>query len=250
MGFRAELRPPCVSARLPAADRLYSYVRPGAWLPLQPVPHFVIKVSESMSSAAKVPGTQLNPQLAELVAQFAAVKAEASELVHGLKESQFNWRPAPHRWSMAECLLHLNIVGDRYVRLLEKAIEQTAARGRVGRGPFAYGFLGQRLLARTEPPPKRKRRAPRSFTPAYGQPITAVLPTFRHIQEQLALLLEQTNGLDIGSIKVRAPGLGPMRLNLYVTFAWIAAHERRHLWQARQVRNHPKFPAQQGGRVG
>ena len=202
-----------------------------------------------MSSPAKVQGSPLTPQLADLCSQFAAVKADASELVAGLKESQFNWRPDPRRWSIAECLLHLNIVGDRYVRLLEKTIEEPGPRGPGVEGPFGYGFLGKRLLAKTEPPPRRKLKALRSFTPAYGQPITAVMPTFRHIQEQLALLLERANGLDLDRIKVRGPGLGPVRVNLYVIFAWIAAHQRRHLWQARQVRSHAAFPPAQAGRV-
>lgn len=184
----------------------------------------------------------LAPELAELDRQFAALKAEASEIVNGLKESQFNWRPDAHSWSMAECLLHLNIVGDRYVHVLEKTLAEARARGLVGQGPFGYGWLGKWILANTEPPPKRKFKAPRSFTPSYGQPITAVLPTFLHLQEQLALQLEQANGLDLARVKAPAPGLGPVKLNLHITFAWIAAHERRHLWQARQVRGHAGFP--------
>jgi len=184
----------------------------------------------------------LTPELAVLHRQFAAAKAEASELVNGLKESQFNWRPGPRSWSMAECLLHLNIVGDRYVHVLEKALAEARARGLVGQGPFGYGWLGKWILANTEPPPKRKFKAPRSFTPSYGQPITAVLPTFLHLQEQLALQLEQANGLDLARVKAPAPGLGPLKLNLHIAFAWIASHERRHLWQARQVRNHARFP--------
>lgn len=182
------------------------------------------------------------PELAELDRQFAALKAEASELVSGLKGSQFNWRPDPRSWSMAECLLHLNIVGDRYVHVLEKTLAEARARGLVGQGPFGYGWLGKWLLANTEPPPKRKFKAPRSFTPTDDQPITAVLPTFLHLQEQLALRIEQANGLDLARVKVPAPGLGPVKLNLHITFAWIAAHERRHLWQARQVRNRARFP--------
>jgi hypothetical protein len=183
------------------------------------------------------------PELAELDRQFTALKADASELVIGLKESQFNWRPGPHGWSMAECLLHLNIVGDRYVHILEKTLAQARPRGLVGQGPFGYGWFGNWILANTEPPPKRKSKAPRSFTPAYGQPITAVMPTFLHLQGQLALQVEQANGLDLARVKVPVPGYGPVKLNLYVTFAWIAAHARRHLWQARQVRNHAGFPA-------
>lgn len=105
-----------------------------------------------------------------------------------------------------------------------------------------HGWLARWILENTEPPPKRKSKASRSFTPASGQPITAVLPTFLHLQEQLALQLEQANGLDLARIKAPAPGLGPVRLNLYLTFTWIAAHERRHLWQARQVRDSAAFP--------
>jgi hypothetical protein len=186
--------------------------------------------------------SSLSPELAELDRQFAAAKAEASELVDGLRESQFNWRPDAHSWSMAECLRHLNMVGDRCVRMLETALADARARGRVADGPFGYGWLGKWIMAHTEPPSKHKYKAPRRFTPAYGQPITAVLPTFRHLQDQLSLQLEQASGLDLAHIKVPAPEARPLRFNLQFTFAWIAAHERRHLWQARQVRNHAAFP--------
>jgi hypothetical protein len=46
--------------------------------------------------------SSLSPELAELDRQFAAAKAEASELVDGSQESQFNWRPGAHSWSMAD----------------------------------------------------------------------------------------------------------------------------------------------------
>jgi hypothetical protein len=183
----------------------------------------------------------MTPQLVRLQSQLAALKADASELVSGLRESQFNWRPDQQKWSMAECLLHLNIVGDRYLRILETVLEEAKARGFVARGAVAYGFLGKWILANTEPPPKRRYKSPRGFTPSYGQPITAVLPTFLHLQDQLMLQIEQSNGLDLGRVKVPAAGL-PIRFNLLLTLEWIAAHERRHLWQARQVRENPGFP--------
>ena len=186
--------------------------------------------------------SSLAPELAELDLQFAALKLDASELVKGLKGPQFNWRPGPRSWSIAECLLHLNIAGDRYVHVLEKTLEEARTRGLAGQGPFGYGWLGKWILANTEPPPKRKFKAPRSFMPTEDQPVTAVLPTFMHLQEQLALRLEQANGLDLARVKVPVVGYEPVKLNLHATFAWIAAHERRHLWQARQARNHADFP--------
>jgi len=190
-----------------------------------------------------VTASSLSPHLAELDRQFAAAKAVASELADGLQEAQFNWRPDAQSWSIAECLLHLNMVGDRCVHMLEPALAEARARGRLAEGPFGYGWLGKWIIAHTEPPSKHKYKAPRAFTPAYGQPITAVLPTFRHLQEQLSRQLEQASGLDLARIKLPAPEAPPLRFNLQFTFAWIAAHERRHLWQARQVRNHAAFPA-------
>jgi hypothetical protein len=192
----------------------------------------------SVSSAAHV----LHPLLAELREQFAAAKVDASELVNGLQESQFNWRPDSRSWSMAECLLHLNIVGERYLKVLDNSLAQARAKGLMG-GGSGYGLVGRWILDNTEPPAKRKFKAPREFSPTYGQPITAVLPTFVHLQDQLARMLEAANGLDLKRVRVAAPGLGPVRLSLHVTLAWIAAHQRRHLWQARQVRNHAAFPA-------
>lgn len=194
--------------------------------------------------------SSLGPELAELDRQFAALKAEAFELVNGLQNAQFNWRPDARSWSISECLVHLNMVGDRYVHLLEKTLADARARGLVGQSPFGYGFLGKWLLATTEPPPRRKYKAPRSFMPPDDQPITAVLPTFLHLQEQLALLLVEANGLDLARVKVPAPGLGPVKLNLHITLAWIAAHERRHLWQARQVRSHAAFSAARQAHAG
>ena len=179
----------------------------------------------------------------DLEQQLAAIKVEALELTNGLKESQFNWRPDPKSWSMAECLLHLNTIGDRYVGVLEKTIAEARAEGRTGQRPLKHGWLGKWVLANTEPPPKRRFKTQRGFTPAYGQPLTAVIPTFLHLQDQLTLQLQQANGLDWARVKAPMPGMGPLKFDLYLIFAWIAAHERRHLWQARQVRYHEHFPA-------
>jgi hypothetical protein len=37
-----------------------------------------------------------------------------------------------------------------------------------------------------------------------------------------------------------------LKFTLGQAFRLLAAHERRHLWQARNVRNAPNFPAVQG----
>lgn len=186
----------------------------------------------------------LIPELADYQRQFESIQKEVRELTAGLAESQFNWRPDATRWSISENLLHLNITGEMWRRPLEAAIEQARARGPFSRGPFRYGFLGSVAIRKMEPPPRQKFRASAKAMPTNGNPITAVVPTFLHHQDEFILRLHQANGLDLARIKLPLPGRRFLKLSMGQCFAFIATHERRHLWQAKQVRNHPQFPSE------
>jgi DinB superfamily len=176
--------------------------------------------------------------------QFEQVSAEAKGLTQGLTESQFNWRPEPAAWSIEECLAHLTIVGQHEIRVIENAIQDARTRGLTGTGPFRYGWLERTILRQTEPPARRRFAAPRRFRPLHGQPLTAILPTFLHVQRQFSRLATDAEGLDLARVKVPTPISRLLKLSLGMTLAQAAAHERRHLEQARRVRENPRFPAQ------
>jgi hypothetical protein len=175
-------------------------------------------------------------ELQEYRDQFEQVKAEARELTAGLTEADFNWRPSPEQWSIEECLEHLRLVGQWQVRALEGAIRQAREQGRTAAGPFEYGPLNRFILRLSEPPVRLRFPAPRRFQPLHGQPLTAVLPTFYHVQEQFQLHAHQAEGLDLKRVKVPTPMSSLFKLSLGTMFAQAAAHERRHMQQARRVR--------------
>jgi hypothetical protein len=168
--------------------------------------------------------------------QFQAIANEAQELTKGLDENRFNWRPAANQWSIEECLAHLITVGSKEVIALEEAIRSGKERGMTGSGPFIYGPVERFILGMTEPPIRQPVTAPMRFRPLHGQPLTAVLPTFLHLQSQLIVRAEAADGLDLRRVKVATPVSRFLRLSLGAMFAQIAAHERRHLEQARRVR--------------
>lgn len=168
--------------------------------------------------------------------QFEEVKVQARELTAGLNEERFNWRPGPHQWSIEECLAHLTIVGQWEVGAIERAIEEGRARGLTGSGPFRYGPLDRFIVRMTEPPVRRKLRSPRRFLPLDGQPVTAIVPTFLHLQSQFLRLIERAAGLDLARVKVATPISRFYKMSLGMMFAQAAAHERRHMAQARRVR--------------
>lgn len=183
------------------------------------------------------------PKLDDCHRQFVEVAERAEALTKGLSEKQFTWRPAANAWSIQECLAHLVMVGQTEVRLVEAAIQSGRSRGMTGNGPFRYGWLERTILRQTEPPSRRKFSSPRRFRPVHGQPVTAILPTFLHVQRQFTALAEQAKGLDLARIKVPTPMSRLVKFSLGLTLAQAAAHERRHLEQARAVRENPGFPS-------
>ena len=133
-------------------------------------------------------------------------------------------------------MAHLVIVGQIEVRAIEEAVREGHARGIKGKGPFEYGVIDRFLINLTEPPVKQPLPSPRRFRPLHGQPLTAIMPTFHHVQSQLLLQLDRAEGLDLARVKVVTPISRWLKMSLGATFAQAAAHERRHLEQARKVR--------------
>src|SRR2546429_4938276 len=101
----------------------------------------------------------MNSELGVLISEIDANLSHLESLTHGLTNEQFNWRPAPGRWSMAECIAHLNVVNGGDLAPIQAAIGGGRSRGATGEGPFEYGVLSKKFVARMEPPVQSKLKA-------------------------------------------------------------------------------------------
>jgi hypothetical protein len=59
-----------------------------------------------------------------------------------------------------------------------------------------------------------------------------VVAEFETLQRELIALLAEAEGLAIAKIKVRSAFNAKLRYSAYSALRVIAAHQRRHLWQA------------------
>lgn len=159
-----------------------------------------------------------------------------------LDPARFNWRAAPDRWSVGQCIEHLNITIERYLPVLRAAVQSARAQGLTSsEGPFTIGWLERWFIRSLEPPVRRRFKTPKSFVaPPDLDPVTTV-ERARRLRSELAEVIRSADGLNQPKIKVRSQ-FAPISWTLNGTFAVLLAHERRHLWQARQVRNDPAFP--------
>jgi hypothetical protein len=185
---------------------------------------------------------ELHGELKDYVSQIEEIRRDAEGLIDGLTEAQFNWQPEPGRWSIGECLEHLNVTARLYWPMIAEAINRSRVSGVMSNGPYKHGWFGNFLVRSAEPPPKMRFKAPRKFRPPSDQPLARVWPQFLAFQDRLLDLLQDANGVDLGKTKVQLPATQRIKLTLGQAFRLVAAHERRHLWQARQVKDHAGFP--------
>ena len=182
--------------------------------------------------------TGLVGELAEYQRQFSANRHEALHICASLSNERFNLRPAPNAWSAGECLAHLNVSERAYIDRIAFAIKQGRQRGLVETGPHRYGVLVRWMIRTMEPPPRRRFKSPRRFTDTSAAlKKDKVLADFTSMGEEWNACLLSAKGLHLARVKVRSPAVPLLRFSLGALFEMMAAHERRHLWQAKQALN-------------
>jgi hypothetical protein len=181
----------------------------------------------------------VTPAIEAYLLQLLTIRQDVPGLVANLSDEQFAWTPGPRQWSMAQCFEHLNTAARVGIPAIDHAIADARARGLSGPGPFVLTLFERLFLRATEPPPRMRVPSPRVLRPVLppGKPKADVVADFLQWQDQIGERIRQADGLDLQRARARSPALPLFVWSLGGHLAITLAHERRHLWQARQVRN-------------
>lgn len=163
----------------------------------------------------------------------------AEQLVLEVDEELFLQRPAPDKWSAAECLNHLTEFGNIYYNTINDGLEQAATNSAAPDQAFRARLLWQWIIRFFEPPYKIKLKTIPSFEPRQQQEYSTenVLKSFSSLQNRFVEQLKQSEqkGIDLDAQKVGNPVLSFIKMRLTECYAIAEAHQRRHLWQAEQT---------------
>lgn len=178
----------------------------------------------------------LPPDLQGLTDAMTAADDAAEALAGGLADDEFFWQPdGGQRWSVALCLDHLAIANATYGAAMTSALAEARERGWVRRGPVVPGFFGRKFAESLEPPVKRRTRAPGKIQPQPARSRAEILTAYRAAHDVIRGLLMQAATLDANRAAFKNPFIGVVRVRVSSAFHIVAAHDRRHLWQAQQV---------------
>ena len=185
----------------------------------------------------------MHPELQALLAAADAAEADALSLVQGLSNAQGNWQPTGGAsWSVAQCLDHLAKINQIYVGHFLPVVERAVAEGR---GPFVgirpTGF-GRKFVQSLEPPPRQKTKTFARVVPGATIDVADALAAYVASHEPYRRMVQAANGVDVNRVGAQNPFITALRIRAETALLVPPAHDRRHLWQARQVLRAPGFP--------
>lgn len=179
----------------------------------------------------------MHPQLASLVHELDAARDRLHALAATIDEPDWSRRPDRDRWSVAECVAHLNLTAEAFLPLIDEALGRAYAKGNGLRRRLRRSFAGWLLWRVMAPPPRFRVKTTKRFVPTGELPKADVIERFEALHAELLSRIERADGYPIDRVRLVSPFDAKVKYDVYASFTIIARHAHRHLWQAEQVRN-------------
>ncbi len=183
----------------------------------------------------------LGPTISQVERDKAVTELETSEKVfldatRGLSEVEWNFKPAPDRWSVAECSEHIGVTEEVvFTMITEKALKGPAEPQKRELDKMQDEAIISMVLDRTT-----KFKAPEAIQPTRRW--TTPEDITRHVLENRGktLAFVNTTDQDLRNHFMDHPVL--KTLDTYQWMLLISAHMRRHTAQILELKADPNFP--------
>ncbi|MFK7950187.1 MAG: DinB family protein [Saprospiraceae bacterium] len=152
-----------------------------------------------------------------------------------LSIDQLNYKENTEKWSILECLEHVSLYGDFYL----KEIESSILKGKISTTTtFKSGFFGnyfaKSMQPKTDGTIPNKMKTFKDKNPANSNLPITVIDRFIKQQKQMLTLLEQAEKVDLKAIKTKTT-LPVIKFRLGDTFRFVIYHINRHILQAKKI---------------
>jgi len=155
--------------------------------------------------------------------------------VQGLSEAQLNFKPAPDRWSVLECVQHITLSSPGLFQMAQGAMKDpndSALKSQVA----------DDVLVKMVEDRSRKAQAPEPFKPI-NSPYHTLNETLAAFNADRDKLIEYVNTTD-DDMRAHIAKMPFGNIDPYQVILMIAAHTNRHTQQLNEVKADPNFPKQ------
>jgi hypothetical protein len=177
----------------------------------------------------------MHPQVAAIVSEFGTATDRLHRLWEAVPAERWEQRPQPGRWSIGECVAHLNLTAEAYLPLLTQALARARQLDGPPRQRYRRDPVGWLLWCLAGPPVRHRVRTTTPFIPSGSTPASELVVEFDRLQGEQLRCAEASAGLPLARVWITSPFDSRLRYNIYACLTILPRHQHRHLWQAEQV---------------
>jgi DinB superfamily len=170
----------------------------------------------------------------KIVKELERTQTRLLTAIDGLSEAQWNFKPAPDKWSVAECVEHITAAEPMIRGMIAAAMKKEATAEMITAGIRKDDLLSKGMTDRS-----KKFNAPEPLIPTnrFGTPAAAVEAYNKERGETIKLA---ASDVDLRTHADNHFLFGP--LDAYGWFLFLSGHSERHTLQIEEVKAHPDFP--------
>ena len=180
----------------------------------------------------------MQPQLQSIVASLESQRVHLHDLAAKVSADRWSKRADPNRWSVGECVVHLNLTSQAYLPLIRAALAATPAVQ--SSHSYRRDLTGFLLGYAVGPMPRSLRRAIRfrttaGFVPKAQTPRDTAVADFDRLQSEIVALTRDCEGRAVDRIRINSPFDARAKYSVYSALVLLPRHQERHLIQADEV---------------
>jgi len=203
-------------------------------------PNKLLNLHEHWLDVIKARAEETTPQLTEMekikmkdILNLSLIKFNTA--VNNLSEAQLNFRPAPDKWSIAECIEHITLAELEFPKILEREMQQPSNPDLRTKIKIKDEEIQSKMTSR-----KWKAKSPEIFKPSNKfANAKEVIEVFQNQRNQTIRYVETTKD-DLRNHFWKHPLTG--KIDLYQTLLLMSAHLERHIEQIENIKLSTHFP--------
>lgn len=186
------------------------------------------RAEEKTAKLTEMEKTKMNDILNSSLMKF-------NSAISNLSEAQLNFKPAPNKWSIAECIEHITLAELEFPKILEREMQKSSNPDLRSKISIQDDEIRPKMTSK-----KWKANSPEIFKPSNKfTNAKEAITTFQNQRNQTIGYVETTKD-DLRNHYWKHPLTG--KIDLYQTLILMSAHSERHIEQIENIKLSINFP--------
>jgi len=161
----------------------------------------------------------MTEQLGDVVKRLQGAQARLEKLAERVPAERWSRRRDPARWSVAECVAHLNLTSAAYIPLIREAIGEARQLPSEKTTHYRRDAAGWFFSTMTGPLPSLggfrlgRVKTTAGFVPTGARPQQTLVADFKRYQMDLIAMAREGDGLPLDKVFIISPFGGRIRYN-------------------------------------